>query len=314
MHINQSIVGLYLMEVLNMEQRRRNSPDIGIAQNTNESLAIQESLNLIQADNLIKNNDIVVITPNWVQPNDPETADVVGPESLRTIIQFVKKSNPLRIVVATGSAGKSTAEVMKIVGYDKIIQEEQVEFIDLNHGPFTRIDLNHNSPSGTNLHKLYDEMTFLISFTQLKIHNAATMSGAIKNIALGWPPTEEHGHPKTNLGIHNDLHGFIRAMAEKVRIDLSIVSSNPVMVGTGPHGGIPKHTGIVVSGTDPIAVDTIGARFLGFKTDAIRYLWDLKNMNIGVGEVKQMNIKGIPLVEAEKAFSKAVYGKEFSVD
>ena len=297
-----------------MQARRRNSPDIGIAQNTNESLAILESLNLIQADNLIKNNDTVVITPNWVQPNGPETADVVGPESLRTIIQFVKKNNPLRIVVATGSAGKSTAEVMKIVGYDKIILEEQVEFLDLNHGPFTRINLNHNSPSGTNLHKLYDEMTFLISFTQLKIHNVATMSGAIKNIALGWPPTEEHGHPKVNLGIHNDIHGFIRAMAEKVKIDLSIVSSNPVMVGTGPHGGVPKHTGIVVSGTDPIAVDTIGARFLGFKTDAIRYLWDLKNMNIGVGEVKEMNIKGIPLVAAEKAFSKAVYGEEFSVD
>lgn len=314
MHTKHNIVELYPMEVFDMQERRRNSPDIGIAQNTNESLAILESLNLIQADNLIKNNDTVVITPNWVQPNKPETGDVVGPESLRTIIQFVKKSNPLRIVVATGSAGKSTPEVMKIVGYDKIILEEQVEFLDLNHGAFTRINLNHNSPSSTNLHKLYDEMTFLISFTQLKIHNVATMSGAIKNIALGWPPTEEHGHPKVNLGIHNDIHGFIRAMAEKVKIDLSIVSSNPVMVGTGPHGGVPKHTGIVVSGTDPIAVDTIGARFLGFKTDAIRYLWDLKNMNIGVGEVEKMNIKGIPLVEAEKAFSKAVYGEEFSVD
>jgi uncharacterized protein (DUF362 family) len=302
------------MEMIDMQQRRRNSPDIGIAQNSNEILAILESLNLIQANNLIGKDDIVVITPNWVQPNAPETGDVVGPESLRAVIQFAKVNNPRRIIVATGSAGKSTPEVMKIVGYEKIIQEEKVEFVDLNHGPFTRIDLNHNSPSATNLHKLFDEMTFLISFTQLKIHNTATMSGAIKNIALGWPPTEEHGHPKVNLGIHNDLHGFIRAMAEKIKIDLSIVSSSPVMVGTGPHGGVPKHTGIVVSGTDPVAVDTIGARFLGFKPDAIRYLWDLKNMNIGVGEVKQMNIKGMTLVEAEKAFSKAVYGEEFSVD
>jgi uncharacterized protein (DUF362 family) len=297
-----------------MQQRRRNLADIGIAQNKNESLAIMHSLNLIQADKLIKSSDIVVITPNWVQPNGPETGDVVGPESLRMVIQFAKKNNPRRIIVATGSAGKSTPEVMKIVGYERIIQEEQVEFVDLNHGPFTRINLNHNSPSATNLHMLYEEMTFLISFTQLKVHNVATMSGAIKNIALGWPPTEEHGHPKTNLGIHNDIHGFIRAMAEKIKIDLSIVSSNPVMVGTGPHDGASRHTGIVVSGTDPIAVDTIGARFLGFKTDAIRYLWDLKNMSVGVGEVEQMNIKGMTIVEAEKAFSKAVYGEEFSVD
>lgn len=314
MHISLCIGGIYLMEVVEMQQRRRNTADIGIVQNFNESLAILESLNLIQADNLIKSDDIVVITPNWVQPNSPKTGDVVGPESLRSIIQFAKKSNPRRIIIATGSAGKSTPEVMKIVGYEKIIQEEQVEFVDLNHGPFTRIDLNHNSPSATNLHKLYDEMTFLISFTQLKMHNVATMSGAIKNIAMGWPSTEEHGQPKINLGIHNDIHGFIRAMGEKVKIDLSIVSSNPVMVGTGPHDGVPKHTGIVVSGTDPVAVDTIGARFLGFKADAIRYLWDLKNKNIGIGEVEQMNIKGMNLVDAEKAFSKVVYGEEFSVD
>jgi uncharacterized protein (DUF362 family) len=295
-------------------KRRRSTPDIGIAKNDNESLAINESLNLIQADNLINNNDVVVITPNWVQPKDPSTGDVVGAESLRAVIRFAKKNSPKRIVIATGSAGKSTPEVMKSVGYEKVIQEEAVEFVDLNHGPFTRIDLNHNSPSATNLNKIFDEMTFLISFAQLKIHNEATVTAAIKNIALGWPPTEEHGHPKKNLGIHNDLHGFIRAMAEKIKIDLSIVSANPAMVGTGPHNGVAKHTGIVISGTDPVAVDTVGTRMLGFNTAAVRYLWELQNLNLGVGDVKQMNIKGLSLSDAEKAFSKAVYGQEFSVD
>lgn len=297
-----------------MENRRRNTADIGIAKNDNESLAITESLNLIQADNLIKNDDVVVITPNWVQPKAPQSADVVGPESLRTIIRFVKGCSPRRIVIATGSAGKSTPEVMKQVGYEKIIVEEGVEFVDLNHGPFTRIQLNHDSPSATNLNKLYDEMTFLISFAQLKLHNEATITAAIKNIALGWPPTEEHGHPKKNLGIHNNLHGFISAMGEKIKIDLAIVSASPAMVGTGPHDGVARNTGIVISGTDPVAVDTVGARLLGFKAAAIHYLWDLKNKNIGVGEVEQMNIKGLPLIDAEKAFSKAVYGQEFSVD
>ena len=186
-------------EVLFMRQRRRSSPDIGIARNSNESIAINESLDLIQASNLINSKDIVVITPNWVQPKEPVTGDVVGQESLRAVIRYVKKGNPQRIVIATGSAGKSTPEVMKAVGYDKVIQDEQVEFVDLNHGPFTRINLNHNSPNATNLNKLYEEMTFLVSFAQLKLHSVATITAAIKNIALGWPPTEEHGHPKKIL-------------------------------------------------------------------------------------------------------------------
>lgn len=297
-----------------MRVRRRNTPDISIAKNDNENLAIDEALNLIQADNLINNNDVVVITPNWVQQQAPQTGVVVGPDSLREIIMFAKKNNPRRIVVATGSGEKDTAEIMRTVGFDKVIQSEGVEFIDLNKGPFIRIDLNHDSPVATSINKLYDEMTFLISFTQLKYHQEATMSASIKNITMGWPPAYEHGHPKTNQGIHKNLHGFMRAMAQKITIDLSIVSAQPAMVGTGPAGGIPVHTGIVLCGTDPVAVDTVGARMFGFKPQAVYYLYDCINNGIGVGEVEQMNINGIPLVDAEKIFSTAVYKQAIAID
>lgn len=297
-----------------MRARRRNAADIGIAENGNENLAIIEALNLIKADNLVNSNDIVVITPNWVQQQTPQTGVVVGPDSLREIIRFIKKNNPRRIVVATGSGEKDTAEIMQAAGYEKIIKSEGVEFIDLNKGPFVSIDLNHDSPATTRVNKLYNEMTFLISFTQLKYHQEATMSAAIKNITMGWPPADEHGHPKTNKGIHKNLHGFMRAMAQEIAIDLSIVSANPAMVGTGPAGGIPIHTGIILCGTDPIAVDTISARLLGFKPQAVYYLYDCINNGIGVGEIEQINIKGIPLAEAEKIFSTAVYKKAVAVD
>lgn len=297
-----------------MRERRRNIPDIGITKNENENLAIVEALNLIQAHNLIHNNDIVVLTPNWVQQQTPQTGVVVGPDSLREIIKYAKKNNPQRIVVATGSGEKDTAEIMRTVGFDKVIQSEGVEFIDLNKGPFVKLDLNHDSPATTNINRLYDEMTFLISFTQLKYHQEATMSASIKNIAMGWPPAEEHGHPKKNQGIHKNLHGFMRAMAQKLTIDLSIVSANPAMVGTGPSGGIPVHTGIVLCGTDPVAVDTIGAGLLGFKPQAVYYLYDCINNGIGVGDTAQMNIKGLPLTDAEKIFSIAAYKQAIAID
>ena len=103
-------------------------------------------------------------------------------------------------------------------------------------------------------------------------------------------------------------------MTEKIPIDLSIVSANPAMVGTGPHAGVPRHTGIVISGTDPVAVDTVGSRLMGFQCEAVRYLWELKNANVGVGDIKQMNIQGLSMIDAEKAFSLAVYGQEFAVE
>lgn len=296
--------------------RKCQKPIIAIVKNNDESLAVLKALKEINADNLISNDDVVVITPNWVnnKKNHAKDAIVVGAETLRTIIRFVKAKSPKRIVIATGSGGVKTNIVLKEVGYNKIINEEMVEFIDLNKGDYVDLELNHDYPKSTKINKLINEMTVLISFTQLKHHEEATMSAGIKNIALGWPPAELHGYPKKNLGIHNDLHGFITAMAEKIPIDITIVSANPAMIGSGPSNGISRHTGIVICGTDPVATDTIGARLLGFKPQAIRYLFQCANMKIGESDINKMIIKGLLIQEAEEAFSKSVYGEKIIVD
>ncbi|MCT4686880.1 DUF362 domain-containing protein [Vallitalea sp.] len=299
-----------------MRQRKRMSSDVSITRNANESQAITEGLNNITANQLINNNDVVVITPNWVnldKPN-PSLGVVVGGDSLRTIIQYVKGSNPKKIIIATGSGGQPTSDVMKKVGYDQIIQSEGIEFIDLNYGPYTTISLNNERPSSTKINQIINEATVLISFTQLKHHESATMSACIKNIALAWPPAEIHGYPKKALGIHDNIHSFITAMAEAVPIDISILSCNPTMIGTGPTGGIPRHTELVICGTDPVSVDTIGARFLGFKTEAVGYLDKCDRLKIGVTDLKQMNMTGLDLVSAEQQFSKTVYGETIAID
>lgn len=46
-----------------MRSRRRNIPDIAIAKNQSEVLAINECMSLLNAENLINVNDVVVITP-----------------------------------------------------------------------------------------------------------------------------------------------------------------------------------------------------------------------------------------------------------
>ncbi len=297
-----------------MRQRKWNNSNVAITHNSDEAAAIKQAIELLKITESINSSDVVVITPNWVNKKQPDSATVVGPESLRQIIRIVKDRNPKRIVVATGTADGETKDVMDSVGFGKVISDEGVEFIDLNHGPFVRINLNHPIVTATNLNKLFEEVTVLISFTQLKQHEEATMSAAIKNIALGWPPADEHGQPKKNLGIHTELHGFISAMAQHVPIDLSIISASPAMIGTGPSKGIARHTGLVVAGCDPVAADTVGARLLGFKPQAVRYLFECSNKKIGESVIENINIAGIPLVEAENIFSQAAYGDGLAMD
>ncbi len=297
-----------------MRNRKRGASDVAITLNEDESQAVLEGLALIRAQELIQHDDVVVITPNWVQKKLPQSGIVVGNETLKTLISFIKSCQPKRIVVASGSGGGNTREVMINGGFNEVIESEGVEFIDLNEGPFLSMELNHHQPHSTQLNTLFKELTVLVSFTQLKMHEEATISGAIKNIALSWPPSSQHGTPKKNTGIHDNLHEFIVAMAEVLPIDLSLVSANPAMVGTGPAKGIPKHTGLVIAGTDAVSVDTIGARFLGFKPQGVRYLFEAGRKGLGENDILRMNLSGIPLIQAQKVFTQKVYGSEASVD
>lgn len=298
-----------------MRKRKVNNSIVAIEKDSNEGNSLEKCLKHIPMSKIIQENDKVVITPNWVKAKLPNSATVVGPKTLDKLIKILKKYNPSEIIIATGSGGDDTSKVMKYVGYDKIIKENDVKFIDLNYGPYTEIELNHDKPSKTKINKLVENMDVLISFTQLKMHEEATMSAGIKNIALGWPPAEIHGFPKKDLGIHEDLHGFITAMIEKIPIDLTIISCDKIMIGTGPSDGRAIDTdGIIIAGTDPVSADTIGARLLGFLPQAVNYLYKIHKKGIGEAEIKNVKLKGIPLEEAEKEFSLKAYNKEVVLD
>ena len=290
-----------------MRSRRIPEAKVAITKNTDETKAVTEALDLLGIKSAICKNDVIVITANWVSAKPPETADVVGNTTLKGIIGRLKPLQPKRIVVAAGSGGGDTLDVMKKVGYDRIIEETGIEFVDLNEGPFTEIKLRHDKPEATKVNRLFNEMTFHISFTQLKVHEEATVSASIKNMALSWPPSAQHGSPKKEAGIHEDLHGFIAEMARHVPIDLSIVSASPAMIGTGPHNGIAVHSGIVICGTDPVAADTIGARLLGLKPQAVHYLYALGKGKTGETDTGQITILGMPLKDAEESFCQAAY-------
>lgn len=291
-----------------MRSRKIKEPIVAITKAMTESKSLEKALDMLPIDKMITSNDTVVITPNWVNDKNPSSGAVVGPKTLRNLIRYIKSKNPSKIYIATGSGGMETPDVMKATGYDKIIEEENVEFIDLNYGPYVDLELNHHIIKSTPINKIIEKADVIISFTQLKQHEEATVTASIKNIAMGWPPAEIHGHPKKNTGIHEDLHGFIRAFANKLPIDISIISCDKAMIGTGPSGGKSVNTpGLIIASTDPVAADSVGARLLGFLPQAVAYLYGLYNDKLGEARVEYMDIKGLSIQEAEHIFSKAVY-------
>lgn len=297
-----------------MRKRKIQDPLVAIVDAASTDNCIEEALNMIDAGSLIKHGSVVVITANMVDNKAASTGTVVHPDLLRKIIRYVKNCMPSRIVVAAGSGGAPTQQVFEEIGFNRVISEEGIEFVDLNYGPYTEISLNHDIVPSTKINKLCEEMDVHISFTPIKMHKEATVSLGIKNMALSWPPAEIHGMPKKKLGIHEDLHNFIAAMGEAIPIDITILSGMNGMVWTGPSDGKAVSSNLIVAGTDPVAADAVAARMLGLLPQGVHYLFELHRRGLGQADVTRMKIKGVSLIQAEEIFSMAALGESIAID
>ena len=172
--------------------RKIKEPIIAITKGMTEGHSLEKALDMLPVDKIIKKGDKVIITPNGVKDKKPKDGVVSGPKTLKKLIQYVKQREPSEIYIAFGSGGTDSMKVLQTAGFDKIIEEENVKFVDMNYGPFFDIELDGPILKSTPLNKVIEDADVIISFTQLKYHEEATITASIKNICLGYPPASVH--------------------------------------------------------------------------------------------------------------------------
>jgi len=103
-------------------------------------------------------------------------------------------------------------------------------------------------------------------------------------------------------------------MAKRFPAQLAITVGHSAMIATGPLGDHAVETGIVIASTDPVAADVVGARLLGFNTQAVRHLWEAQRLGLGQGDTEQMEFPALKMKEAIQAFTEAAYGERLTFE
>jgi uncharacterized protein (DUF362 family) len=161
-------------------------------------------------------------------------------------------------------------------------------FVDLNLDDVERVALKTHA---SRLNELYLPKTalgvdLLVSMPKLKTHHWAGVTLSLKNM-FGIVPGGCYGWPK------NVLHwaGIDRAILDinaAARPDFAIVDGIVGMEGNGPIQGSPKACGVLVFGSDPVAVDATCCRIMGLAPERVKYLSQAGTM---LGHVKADKIQ-----------------------
>jgi uncharacterized protein (DUF362 family) len=286
--------------------------------------AIDEALSHLALEELVR-GQFVAVKPNETWATAEDTTAVTQADTLRAVLRAIKRCGPRELIVTGGAGAAETEDVFRYTGMLDVVGEEGVELFDHNRPPFTKVELEYaperdvkGPQRSVMVNSRVLEYETLIAVNQLKLHRTATVTLALKNIAMSFPAADYYGHPRsTERHRHEffeDMHSFIAAMARRFPIRLAVTVGHPAMIATGPTGGIPVETGLVIASTDPVAADCVGARLLGFEAQAVRHLWEAGRLGLGETDTERMTFPAMGLAEAAKAFTAAAYGAAITLE
>jgi uncharacterized protein (DUF362 family) len=297
---------------------------VAVTQNDSIERAINDALGHMPLEQLVRGK-IVAVKPNETYAIPDDVTGVTQPDTLRAVLRAVKKFGPRELIVSGGSGAAETEDVFRIAGLMPVVQKEGATFFDHNRPPFTEVPLEYRPDadvSGPQKSVMVNPRVLqyetLISLAQLKLHQTATVTLSLKNIAMSFPAADYYGHPRSTQKHANhffaDMHSFIAAMAKRFPISLAVIVGHPAMIATGPLGGHAVETGMVVASTDPVAADVVGAWLLGFDPQAVRHLWEAGRLGLGETDKSKMHFPALGLRDATEAFTQAAYGEKLTFE
>lgn len=125
------------------------------------------------------------------------------------------------------------------------------------------------------------------------------------------PTVKTHGHSITTGSIKNAFGGLLKEVRHychkyihEVLVDLMIIQReiHPVIFtvmdgtvcgdGAGPRTMIPRIKNFILASFDPVAIDAVSAKMMGFNPLDIPYIRMCNDMGLGVGDLKDIEIIG----------------------
>lgn len=223
----------------------------------------------------------IIVKPNLCAGTlfGPESGVVSAFWSLESVLGFLRLLNPSsRIVVAeSDSIGFGFAYAkMDRQGYERLVTRHNVELYDLS-----RSRLSSFRPArplrffdGIWLSEVFASSDYFISLGKIKTHNMTTVSISMKNLFGCLPDSDKSKH-------HPWIDQTVVDIVQAIRPDLEIADSSPALEGNGPVHGKPVALDYILAGNDPVAVDAIGARALGFDPRGIGHIRLAEEAGVG---------------------------------
>ncbi|MFZ2145974.1 MAG: DUF362 domain-containing protein [Sedimentisphaerales bacterium] len=242
----------------------------------------------------------ILIKPNFVITTRQLAATHV--DAVRGILDFLKPHYKNQIIIGESTISREgTFDGYKNYGYMPLEKEYNVKLLDLNHQPWQYryvFGKGHRPTPIRIISTFLDPDLYIISAAKMKTHDRVVTTLSLKNVLLGAPlndyKTNDKGlmHAAYNFSREALLHYNMFHLAQEIYPDLGVIDGFEAMEGNGPTGGTPVDARIALASMDPLAMDTLATKLMGFDPTQIMYLLAFAEAGMGQGDLNKIEVLG----------------------
>ncbi len=230
------------------------------------------------------------IKPNLVSPSEASQGATTHPEVVAGIIEYLKEHGYFNLVMLEGSwVGDNTREAYHVCGYDKISEQYQVPFLDMQKDSF------HEHDCGGLSLKICDEakkLDFLINVPVMKGHCQTKITCALKNMK-GLIPNGEKRHFHA-MGLHRPIAHLALGLKQDF-----IVVDNICGDWDFEDGGNPVVLNRIMAAADPVLCDAWVAHLMGYEISEIPYIGMAEELGAGCGDYRKAEVRELNQPDGE---------------
>lgn len=238
----------------------------------------------------------VLLKPNLLSARRPEEAVTTHPSVVRALAQIALAcGGTVSIGDSPPFAGENKvglARLLEATGIARVASELGIETIRLEDD-LSQIEF----PSGR-YYKSFDvaeavlRADCLVNIPKLKTHGLTVISGAVKNL-FGCVPG-------LRKGLFHARAAEDSATFSQMLVDLALaigcrthlMDAVTAMEGNGPNSGRPRHVGVLIASSDPVALDAVSAAVVGINPMSVDTIRLGQQCGLGVGRLDSIEIRG----------------------
>ncbi|MBI3782055.1 MAG: DUF362 domain-containing protein [Deltaproteobacteria bacterium] len=199
---------------------------------------------------------------------------------VRTLRDWVGKL----YVVESDQVVVDVEKAFRLNRIDRVCRDYDLTWVNMSHMPLITVPL----PNGRVLKELQVPeillRTTLVTVPVMKTHNKTMITGAIKN-QWGCLPMFRHNY-------HLVLDAALADINSVARPRFALMDATIGLEGNSPKSGIPRVVNRLLGSGDPVALDAVAAKIMGFDPPAIGHLQECVAAGLGTLDLDEIAVVG----------------------